>query len=202
MSEDLMRDVKAINNSLDVLLPNGETYQKWFISFGTLLYLVRDFGKEYTTDIDVSVVDDYDPDRISYGLEQNGFVVQQKIIHSVTGEPLFIAYETSSGNHVDIFFWKKFNDYYWHTYDYNMERPDGIPRQYVFKGTPAHMFDGVPVKFKWFDLISDTKIPFKYGTLLDYWYPGWVTPDPDFGQSRGLIKKADNCQDLEGALCP
>ena len=202
MSEDLMRDIKAIENSLNCLLPSGDEYQKWFMSFGTLLYLVRDFGQEYATDIDVSVMDNYDADRVNYGLLQNGFVESQKIINSITREPLFISYETRSGNHVDIFFWKKFNDMYWHTYDYNMERPEfGIPKQYVFKGTPAHMFAGDPVKFKWFDLISDIKIPLKYGTLLDYWYPGWVKPDPDFGQSRGVIRKIDNCSNMEKELC-
>ena len=201
MSEDLMKDIKAVANSLDVLLPNGEKYHKWFFSFGTLLYLIRDFGKEYATDIDVSIIDDYDAQKIDYSLLQNGFVETQRIVDSVTNEPLFISYVTPRDNHVDLFFWKKVNNFYWHTYDYGMSRPrNGIPKNYTFKGTPAFMFDGDPIKFKWFDLISDVKIPALYGTLLDFWYPNWVKPDPEFGQSNSYIVTTENCSNLQGEL--
>jgi len=186
-NESLMRDLRAIQNALDRLQPNGMDYVKWFISFGSLLYIIRDkkLGLEFTQDIDISIIGPHELDKILNALGEDGFTKCRHIINDKTGETLYVDLKSPHGMNVDLFVWIKKGGFYFHTYDYMNEKPEsGIPEKYHFKGTPAEYFEGEPYKYSWFEEISPLKIPRLYGTLLDYWYPNWYIPDSEFGVSR------------------
>jgi hypothetical protein len=203
--DELMRDLMNLNSSLDVLTPDGSKYIKWFLSFGSLLYAIRDKKNNipFTQDIDISIVGTSDYERIKTSLQGNGFQINNYIKNDLTDEVLFADFKSKHGLNIDLFFWIEHNGFMWHTYDYMAEHPsDGIPGQYHFKGTPAWMMKGEPFKYRWFDNISPLKVPHLYGTLLDYWYPHWFIPDSEFGQSRAQITvEPKTCKNLETTLC-
>lgn len=188
-NELLMKDLKTIQNSLDVLGPDGLNRVKWFVSFGSLLYMIRDkkLGIEFNQDIDISIIGAHEFTKIKNSLMEDGFEFKRSIIHDCTGETLFADFVSPNGLSLDIFVWIKDPDkeLLWHTYDEMNEKPEnGIPESYYFKSTPMEYFYGKPWTLPWFEEISPFNIPFLYGTLLDCWYPNWFIPDADFGQSR------------------
>ena len=190
--------IQTIFNHLEV---------KWFLSFGTLLYFIRDknMGVPFEQDFDVSVLGPCDEKRIINFMGQWSFEVCNRILNDRTKEPLQLVFKSKSIPFcIDIFFWKKHNDYWWHAYDYYGEHPkSGIPKKYVFKGTPKRFFKGEVWKYNWTDLTGNLNFPNLYGTLLDYWYPGWFVPDKNFGQSKGTTVKVKTCKDLDKELkCP
>jgi len=103
---------------------------------------------------------------------------------------------------VDIFFWIKSGNNYWHTYDRKLEFPkNGIPSEYYFKATPALAFKGEPYRYVWEEIAVPINVPRLYGTLLDIWYPGWFIPDRNFGQSRAVKEvKVKSCKNLKEKL--
>lgn len=203
-NELLMRDLKALDSALSFIVDDGINYQRWFISFGSLLYVIRDknLGLEFNQDIDISIVGPHNYDKIKGRLEEDGFQLVSHIKNDITGEVLFADFKSPNGLSVDLFFWINHNGYLWHTYDYMAERPEnGIPNRYHFKALPQWMMTGEPYKYDWFQEMSPLKIPNKYGTLLDYWYPHWYIPDNEFGVSRtDIIREPTTCKDLPGVL--
>jgi len=172
---------------------------KWFVSFGTLLYLIRDkkHGKEFDTDMDISIVGEHNFEQIDGNLKENGFEECTRIINDTTKSILFASYKSSNGLHLDLFFWIKVDNYYFHTYDYMRDSTDGRPSFYHFKSLPPYMFEGDTINYEWIESMSPLKIPALYGTLLDYWYPNWFTPDEDFGTSRcDEILEPKTCEGL------
>lgn len=203
--EQLERDLRTLENSLDSLTPDGTTYQNWFVSFGSLLYIIRDknHGIEFTQDIDISIVGEHQYEQIKTSLQESGFTLENHIVNDVTGDILFADFKSKHGLNVDLFFWIEHNGYLWHTYDDMREKPsNGIPEKYYFKAVPTWMMTGQSYKYRWFDTISPLKIPHLYGTLLDYWYPHWFIPDAEFGQSRTkILKEPTTCKNLSEVLC-
>ncbi len=200
--ELLMRDLKQIENTLDTLTDDGMNYQKWFVSFGSLLYLIRDkkHGIEFNQDIDVSVVGPHNFEKIDVSLRENGFERVSIIENDQNNEVLFADYKSPNGLSLDLFFWIETPGYLWHTYDY-MREGKRNPSFYHFKAVPKYMMEGEPYKYIWFDEISPLKIPKYYGTLLDYWYPHWFIPDSDFGTSKTLYKvEVKTCNNLINQL--
>ncbi|GAG38161.1 unnamed protein product, partial [marine sediment metagenome] len=163
--EMLMRDLKTIENTLDVLSDDGQTYQNWFISFGTLLYLIRDreLGKEFNSDIDISVVGPHNFEQINRTLEENGFRRISKILNDQNETVLFADYKSPNGLSLDLFFWIETPGHLWHTYDYMREGKE-VPSIYHFKSVPKEFMMGAPHKHSWFEEISALKIPQLYGT--------------------------------------
>jgi len=165
----------------------GVSKLKWFLSYGTLLYYIRDFRMEkpYEWDYDVCLFN-ADAEAVMLSMESSGFHLHKKIVNDVTGEPFQLVYKHNRmEKYADLFFMFDVGGYTWHTYDFDMEMPeDGIPKNYRFKGVPSEYFEGEVFKYMWFDNIPKLPFPCKYGTLLDTWYPGWFIPDSNFGQSR------------------
>jgi hypothetical protein len=202
--ELLLRDLKSIEGSLDGLLSDGMTRMKWFVSFGTLLYLIRDkkHGKPFETDIDISIVGEHNFKHINDSLLNNEFKQNTCIRDSVTDEVYFANYVSPHKLHLDLFMWFEAGQNYWHTYDYMGDAKDGIPSFYHFKSTPKFMFEKETIKYNWFEDMSSVKIPALYGTLLDYWYPNWFKPMPDFGVSLcDVIYEPKNCENLKENIC-
>jgi hypothetical protein len=200
-----MRDLKSLENALNVITSDGITRQKWFVSFGSLLYIIRDkkLGKEFTQDIDISIIGPHDYSAIKNGLEEDGFKLVSHIRNDITDEVLFADFRSPNGLSIDLFFWIEEGDRLWHTYNFMNEKiPEGIPEQYHFKSVPKWMMEGEPYKYEWFDGISPMRIPAKYGTLLDYWYPHWYVPNLEFGVSQAaIIHEPKTCQHLfQGVL--
>ena len=202
--ESLMRDLRSIRSNLDILNDDGMTYLKWFASFGTLLYMIRDknLGVEYTQDIDISIIAPYNQEKIISRFEEDGFQIVTIIRNDLTDEILFVDFKSPNGISLDLFFWIECNGHLWHTYDYWAERnSNGIPGKYHFKSLPNWMVSGDPYKYQWFNEELEIKIPKLYGTLLDYWYPHWFIPDNEFGQSRtNKIIELKNCLNLTEVL--
>ena len=157
-------------------------------------------------DLDISIVDaDMDTEKFKEDMSQFGFPLKRKIVDSRNGKPfqmVFGHHEIKDAPEIDVFFWRKIGQHYVHAYDYYMERPKGgIPSKYVFKGTPVSAMKGNPVKYTWEEIAPEVNFPMLYGTLLDIWYPGWIIPDRNFGQSRAAKEwKLKNCSNLEEKL--
>jgi len=168
---------------------DNEEKKEWFISFGTLLYFLRDrpLGKKLDGDFDISMIyGQTNMDLLVRCFSEYGFKLKGKILDDRTGGPLQLVFKWNDYPiSVDIYFWVRANGYWWHTFDRNIERPkNGIPSNYLFKATPKSAFQGDLVGYSWDERLPDMKLPKRYGTLLDIWYPGWFIPDKNFGQSR------------------
>ena len=195
-------DLRTIQNTLQTLTSDGMTYQKWFVSFGSLLYMIRDknHGVEFVQDIDISIVGSHNYEQIDRTLQDNGFQRVSRIKNDQDGSVLFADYKSPNGLSLDLFFWIESPGYLWHTYDYMREGKE-IPSFYHFKAVPKYMMEGKPYSYSWFDEISPLMVPKYYGTLLDYWYPNWFIPDADFGLSKAMYEvEIESCKDVVSHL--
>jgi len=161
---------------------------RWQLAFGALLYFLRDknMGKVLQTDLDVSLFHgDADPVRINSNMEHLGFK-RRHMVADANGDILKMDFKNAMFNvSIDLFFWKKKDGCYWHTFDKGMEFPkDGKLKSYVFKGTPCYLLDGDEWKYSWHPECQKVFLPKFYGSVLDYWYPGWYIPDSNFGYSQ------------------
>lgn len=173
---------------------------RWFISFGTLLYFIRDkkLGRPFKQDIDISLFGDAPIKSIVSYFSQYSMKPVTHMINDVTKEPLHVVFKAHHS--IDIFVWVKANGYYWHTYDPDMTK-DKIPKKYVWKGTPCELMDGEVWKYHWDERVGALNFPHLYGSLLDYWYPGWLVPDARFGQSKcEKIVTLKTCKNLKEKL--
>lgn len=196
---------------------------KWFLCFGSLLSLVRDRKVDMTQDIDIGVVG---TSPLLVDTLSRAFQPMHCVRHDVTGEVLNQSYRCVGTNIIpytlDVFFWLKVGNMYYHTYDVNQSRPkDGILKGYTFKGVPASYFeapDEVVEKYRrdsrlgralnkngtWVRLIpgyESTGIslaaPYLQGSCLDKWYPDWPMRRPEWGVSETpWVKKVKSCREL------
>jgi len=175
--------------------PYGEHRVKWFISFGALLYFIRDknLGIPFQQDYDISIIGRIDTHMFRKHLIQSGFEIISEFANDVTNEPFQIVAKHRFGQIIDVYFWVDSCGYLWHTY----RQGEG----YKFKGTPKYAFEGEIVKYKWNENSIELNFPAKYGTLLDLWYPGWYIPDVQFGQSSAeAIRETASCANLSEVL--
>jgi hypothetical protein len=162
--------------------------RKWFISFGTLLHFIRDMnmGKELCGDFDISVMGEgFNFERCIDNAKHFSFHEKHRISDD-KGVPLFSSLRNNNyKTTIDVFRWVQVGDMMYHTYDERLENPPGgIPSTYLFKGTPAHLFDGDLYRYVWDGRCQKLNFPKQYGALLDAWYPGWIIPDRNFGTSK------------------
>lgn len=202
---------------------------KWFFCFGTLLNIVRYICakrtinlKLFEQDIDLGMIyDQCDYEQIIKAFTGNGYRITHQIINDVTGKPLNIHFtpddETPT---IDVYFWIKKGDFYYHTYDFSKEGKK-IPSKYVFKGIKSEWIDVSRITIKniqdstpdgrfminnhgvWtldaFEDHGDMKfyIPYNYSALLFEWYGCWILEDKRFGQSKTRwLKKIKSCGEL------
>jgi hypothetical protein len=189
----------------------------WFICFGTLLYFVRDHIFNTSQDIDIAVIGEIGT--IKKNIERT-FGVGKFITSDLTGDVLNFSYRFD-GVSIDVYQFIKKNGYYWHTYDHTMTNPKGAQTEYLFKGIPV---DRIDVDYKIIDnIMCDLKfgrsisrygtwehwplkepgienllfLPYHYGSLLDDFYPDWITRRDNFGTSVCTVKKTiRSCKEL------
>jgi len=197
--EHLARTLMIIKSVFDKM---GE---KWFMSFGALLYFIRDrnMGVKFEQDLDITVLGNISMKRLVQAMDEWGFRPKSKIVDDHTKRPFQIVFASETMPcFIDVFLWKKSGDYWWHTYDYYGEHPkNGIPSKYIFKGTPEWAMKGEVYKYNWEEITGDMNFPCLYGSLLDIWYPGWFVVDKNFGQSHAAkTVKVKTCKKLEEYL--
>lgn len=182
-----------------VLGCSREPTSNWFVGFGSLLYLIRDHkhAVEFNQDIDICYMGT-DYEEVRPFLLREGITSEHKIVDDRNGKILFDALKFEDGMSLDIFTWLKAGDNLWHTYDYSMEFPEsGIPTKYHFKSLPIKLLHPGPQYRYEYSYDEYTYIPRLYGSLLDYWYPNWMIPDPNFGVSKAhKILTLGGCEQL------
>lgn len=198
-----------------------DTGQKWFMCFGTLLFLCRDKIFNMAQDIDIGVIGDAN---VVINVLNNAYMPVDKVLNDVTKNPLKVTYMCEQPKiMIDIFFWKKIGSMYYHVEP--MENPipkSGILSSYKFKGVPADCFEmdddyydgikrdsryeGAPRKTRtWDGLIKGFEsegftvaLPRGYGNCLDIWYPHWLIRRENFGTSMARQEiTVSSCKDLK-----
>ena len=156
-------------------------------------------------DVDIGVFyDECEEHYIKNFWQTHGLVLSHKIVDNITGKPLYYSIKASpdlkemmGDLHICIFWWYKWDGYYWHTYDYDGHRPKtGIPSRYVLKGIPAETLEGELVHVENIaNSMHGFKIPPQYGRLLDLWYPpskdhplGWLKPKQCVSDAPRIIE--------------
>lgn len=219
MSNDLNKSVlNAINSMMDFQETSDGKRLKWFYCFGTLLEWIADstFGLDY--DIDIGCLyDECDSKRLAGSLSGNGYELESVFLHDVDKKPLNMHFKPTRDNirntpTVDIYFWIRKGNILYHTYDINKEGRE-IPREYTLKGVPYEYInpsqDDIDSKRNaiidgnlrlnehgvWmhdvFGSYSGYRFysPFRYGSLLDEWYPDWRFRQYYKGQSKTRFEK-------------
>lgn len=185
---------RVLNVITAVMNLTGKT---WFLSFGSLLNIVRDNGA-LNQDIDLSCFYE-DKHSLSF-FENNLLQYNFKITETVTfdGAPLKITIRPEEGGlygsvNIDVFFWFGAGDYYYHTYNINRKEKlqNGNLPTYICKGTPKTFFaKNNCFQYQWPGTRKIVNIPLLYGTLLDYWYPNWIVPQDQFGEDSTSMTQA------------
>ena len=180
----------------------------WFCCFGTLLGFIRDNGAvKGDNDIDLGMFYEHmDEERIVKGMKKYNYTLHHKIVNNYEkpNKPYYLSFTSEQHPPLCLFAWVKHGEFRYHTYDTKHEKPQGgVPSEYVFKGVPANLFDDIlshwPAdKDKKQLTRHEFKIPRKYGTLLDLWYPDWKTPRK--GESHTpYVVRMKNCKDWKNA---
>ena len=212
---ELVGFIRNLSLSLD------SSGQKWFICFGTLLFLLRDKIFNMQQDIDIGIVGD--PIKVCQVLN-NAYTVNDVVFDTETKHPLKTTYMCERPRiMIDVFFWKKVGNMYYHIEP--MENPipkSGFLNSYKFKGIPAECFDmpentiealkrdvryegAVKNNGTWNRMIPGLETegisvaaPYEQGRCLDIWYPNWALAIENYGTSMSeWIKEVRNCKDLK-----
>lgn len=94
-------------------------------------------------------------------------------------------------------FWFKWNGYYWHSKGHKWVTPRKFDKEkYGYRIGDAAIMKGIPESY-----LSDfaevdfhglkVQIPAKYGSCLDFWYPGWWLPKTGGASSKKIIAVID-----------
>jgi predicted nucleotidyltransferase len=201
---------------------------RWFYCFGTLQEFVAEgtFGLDY--DIDIGIVsNDIDAEKLKQSFVGYGFACSKVLLNDVTKKPINMHFVSADKEipSIDVYFWVKKDNIWYHTYDVNMENKK-IPSKYVFKGIKfdtatkqgfyadekyvENLYQKNPlgrsqmntVGIWTLDIFQRDSIykfyaPFSYGHCLDSWYDNWKFRKFNRGQSRSeFIKTVKSCKDL------
>lgn len=212
-NENLARTLTAITEVFNSPYKMAEEGAKWFISFGTLLWFIRDrlLNIPLNQDIDISLYYNSIPrDLLITRMDEYGYQLSGEVLNDVTRLPLQMSFSPRIPGlypvDIDVFFWVLGKRYAWHTYDMDMVRKP-ILNKYVFKATPIEYFKASTIRYVWEEIAPELYFPSRYGSLLDTWYPplknpeggyiensGWMTRNPQYGQSKAaLIKTLKTC---------
>jgi len=188
MSRDWPRAIGQITGVMTMLLDKEMKPLKWFMSFGSLLRMIRDDGKmKDEDDIDIGLIyDSIEPHRLENSFTAVGLQIHHKIVHDVDKRPLYYNLKGQHSNYC-IFLWYKHKNVYYHTYDVLMEKKSK-PSRYIFKGVPCECLDGDTQELPFRDTYRLVKVPRGYGQLLDIWYPDWLTKRKHISTTRWQIE--------------
>jgi len=210
--EDFAKLINAVSSSIRATIPQGNK-AKAFLSFGALLWYVRDMPRKlpFDTDLDMSFVyGQIDFEAFCGNLSGYGYKLKKCLAYK--GYPLQAVFAPHSPQlrgqpgpktEIDCWFWIKANGFYWHCGDFD----NGGSKFFTFKGIPDKWIDGKSDIFETIqggatpsDIAPTLNIPVFAGTLFDYWYPPkraelsgvtapipgtqWFTKNPMYGQSR------------------
>ena len=215
-NEKLARTVVAISDVIGEARRADQNIPKWFISFGALLWFIRDrlLGVPLEQDIDISMFyGDLKRDYLIGKFREYGYELRDELLENYGRRPLKMTFKPTDPSlykvDIDIFFWIVGKKYCWHTYDmYN--RGKTMLDEYQFKGTPREYLMGDTVSHVWEEIAPTVKLPEKYGSLLDTWYPpqrdadgkiipgtGWLVRNRKYGQSKcDATRNIKDCKNL------
>lgn len=218
--ERMARTMTAISEIFGNLIRADGEQPKWFISFGSLLWFVRDrmLGRPFDTDIDVSVFwGELKREDIINKFQEYGYTLKKEVLDNWHRKPLQMVFTATAPGmmpcDIDLFFWVLGEKYAWHTYDmFNRNQP--IMDEYTFKGTPKEFIMAPTVSVVWEEIAPNVQIPLKYGSLLDTWYPPmtdadgkyvanslWIIPNRQYGQSKShKMVTLKSCKNMQGDL--
>ena len=186
---ELTKVIKTMRTIDDVI---GHLHYTYFVCFGMLLHLIRDGSLEDDHDIDMGLLreEDIDYDALIRAFASNGYSVRKKVISDYSYKPFYIGLKHETLPPICLFFWQLHEGKRYHTYDINFENKE-IPSEYVFKGVDAKLLDGKVYKEHFGtrkdEMFRDViRIPQKYGSLLDAWYPNWL-------EQRSEQSNRDDC---------
>jgi len=201
---------------------------RWFYCFGTLQEYIAEKTFTLDNDIDIGVVStDINAENIKKCFEGYGYTCTKSLLNDVTKKPLNLQFQCGDRSvpSVDVYFWVKKGNVWYHTYDVNREGKK-IPSQYVFKGIKfdttigqgfwasdkyiENLYQKNPLGRSqmntvgiWaLDIFERDSIykfyaPFSYGYCLDCWYDNWKYRKFNRGQSKSeFIRKVKSCKDL------
>lgn len=177
--------INYISNIMLSMRDVNDVQQRWQLAFGTLLYFIRDkeLKYPYEQDIDISMFydDGIDTAKLIRFFESHQLRMTKHIKDDVHNRTLYLSFypEKDLLNRlpacgIDIFFWYKYDNYYYHTYGEDK----------IFKGIPCSYLDGKEWKYLWWEDGLPIYLPHNYGACLDYWYPDWYTKRKNFGTSK------------------
>lgn len=182
----VMREVCHGFNTMPTLRTRENNVSRaWWFCFGTMLTFVRNRGQfKKLDDVDVGVsFDTFEWLYMENFCRSRGYAVDRKIVDDVSGKPMYMSFkpmgaatELTGEWFLDVFAWRLYKDFYWHTYDTEMEYPkNGVPKRYKFKGVPRELFEaGFAEQENVAGSCMSGWIPLRYGSLLDLWYPDWL----------------------------
>ena len=180
-------------------------YHAWFLSFGTLLGFVRPTKRMLGPDsIKVRGIMAHDDD-MDIGIMSHLISEQQEkdYVNLLADRGLFKkrnehVYRTDNNRHAWMslrpseaptgtkcchWFWFRHRDWYWHSKGSRWIRVDKFPQhKYAYSLSSEALALGLPAQhFEHFVEIPNEdgemyRVPMAYGSALDYWYPGWLTP--------------------------
>jgi len=195
--------------------------EKWFLCFGSLLKTCRMQGVGIVDDLDIGIIGN--PMNVLRQIDNCGLFVVKHFVKSDCGDDVYnVALRYNNrvrrGNEpdfvdIDLFFWVKKGQFYYHTYDVLMEQAkDGVLSEYTFKGIPADCFDAPKKDIEYYRAnrhyqgamlengvwrgpipgLEYTGLqmnrPYRYGACLDWWYPDFATVRTGVSESQEIIK--------------
>ena len=214
--ERMARTLVALSDVFESMMSPEGVKPHWFISFGTLLWFVRDrlLGRPFEEDIDISMI--YGAVRredVISKFSEYGYSLETELLDNYHRKPLQMTFKPEAPGlwpaTLDIFFWVLGHEYAWHTYDM-FNRRQTIQDEYTFKGTPKELILAPTLPMVWEEISPTVLFPSKYGSLLDVWYPPqkdsagafipntcWMVQNKQYGQSKfSTMKTLKSCKEM------
>lgn len=181
-------------------------YHAWFLSFGTCLGAVRHSKRVDPDIHDITFVRGIiqTDDDMDIGLLADKITPEQeqKYVELLRDRQMFRkrdehAYRPDTGRHTWMsmrrhapprgarcchWYWFKHKDFLWHSKAKRWVAPNKFsPQKVSYQMSDEGIALGIPAKL--FERFAEVEfeggkynIPMLYGSVLDYWYPGWINP--------------------------
>lgn len=220
-----------INNTMNYQTGKNDRPLRWFYCFGTLLEYVDKQTFNLDFDIDIGVIyGECDANGLIKAFEGIGYKEDGMVLHDVDKDILNVHFRPISGSFkgtptIDVYFWIKKNNIWYHTYDVNREGKK-ILKKYIFKGVEERInidmsffprkktidrihstiIEGDQILTDWgvwsYDIFGDHSeykfyCPYAYGYLTDIWYGGSLNRQYYKGQSMSPWRReVKSCKNL------
>jgi len=220
IDERMPSTLRAIADIFGDIKRKDQSNPTWFVSFGTLLWYVRDrlLDRPFEQDFDISLIyGELRREELIERFKSQGYELDNELLDNYHRKPLQMTFKPKATGlwpaDIDLFFWVIGQNYAWHSYDM-FNRRQQVQDEYTFKATPKEIFTAPTVQMIWDEIAPPLSFPSKYGSLLDCWYPptkgpdgaylinsGWLFQNKQYGQSRAeTMKTLKSCKDMRGDL--